>query len=176
MVTIIVELLAFAVVVAVLYRYVRPLLGQLVRDRQDAIQQQVDASEEATRKLDDARRRFEAGEAEARKDVARIRDDARADAVRISEELQEQADHEVERIRQRGQDQLAAQRDQLTRSLRAEIGGQSMRLAEQLVVEHLADGRRRSATVDQFLTDLESMAPAPSSDTTSVPVAGGGAS
>jgi F-type H+-transporting ATPase subunit b len=181
MLELIVELLAFAVVVAVLYRWVRPMVQQLVRDRQDEIQRHVDASEEATRKLDDARRRYESAEAEVRKEVARIRDDARADAVRISEELREQAEREVERIRQRGQDQLVAQRDHMVRALRAELGAQSMRLAERRVVEQLRDDRRRSATVDQFLDDLEGMDRGPTgtgaeSADRAVPVSGGGAS
>ncbi len=87
--------------------------------------------------------------------------------------MQEQADREVERIRQRGQEQLAAQRDQMVRGLRAELGGQAMQLAERVVVEHLADERRRSATVDQFLADLEGLAPR--SETTPAATAAGGA-
>lgn len=159
MAALLVELAAFALVVFVLYRWVRPLIQQMTRDRQDQIQQQVDASEEANRRLKEAERRFEHAEAEARKEVAKIRDDARADATRISAELQEQADREVERIRQRGQEQLAAQRDQMTRGLRAELGGQAMRLAERVVTDLLVDDRRKSASVDTFLTDLEDMAP-----------------
>ena len=108
MAVILVELAAFVVVLFVLWRYVKPLLQQMVRDRQDQIQQQVDASDEAIRRLQEATRRLEDAEVEARKEVAKIRDDARADATRIAEELQEQADREVERIRQRGQEQLAA--------------------------------------------------------------------
>ena len=123
-----------------IWRYVKPLIQQMIRDRQEHIQAQVDASEQATQRLREAERRFEHAEAEARKEVAKIRDDARADATRISEELQEQADREVERIRQRGQEQLAAQRDQMVRGLRAELGGQAMQLAERVVVEHA--GRR----------------------------------
>ena len=159
MAVIIVELLAFAVVLFVLYRWVKPPVQQMVRDRQDTIQQQVEASEEATRRLQDAERRFEHAEAEARKEVAKIRDDARADATHISEELRDQANREVERIRQRGQEQLAAQRDLMVRSMRAELGRQSMRLAERIVTDALTDDRRKSATVDGFLSDLEAMVP-----------------
>lgn len=157
----IIEVLAFLVVLYVLYRWVRPMIAKMTRDRQEQIQQQVDASVEATRKLQDAQRRFEHAEAEARQEVAKIRDDARADATRISEELREQADREMERIRQRGQEQLVAQRDQLTRGLRAELGAQSMELAERIVREALADDRRKSATADAFLADLEGMTPRP---------------
>ncbi len=159
MAVLIAELVAFVVIVYVLYRFVRPLVATMVRDRQDSIQQQVDASDEAAQRLQQAQQRFEAAEAEARKEQARIRDDARIDAGRIAEELQEQAEREIERIRQRGEEQLAAQRDQLIRGLRAELGGSSMKLAERIVVEQLADDRRKSATVDQFLNDLDEMAP-----------------
>ena len=157
MTVIIVELLAFVLVVAVLWRFVKPLVAQLISDRQDQIQQQVDAATEATRKLTEAQRRFEYAEVEARKEVAKIRDDARADATRISEELREQADRDVERIRQRGQDQLVAQRDHLVRVLRAELGSQSLELAERVVRALLADEDRRSATVDHFLDDLDTL-------------------
>jgi F-type H+-transporting ATPase subunit b len=149
MVVVLVELAAFVVVVFVIWRYVKPLIQQMIRDRQEHIQAQVDASEEAIERLREAERRFEQAEAEARKEVAKIRDDARADATRIAEELQEQADREVERIRQRGQEQLA----------------------ERVVVEMLSDERRRSATVDQFLSDLEDLAPR---DETSTATATGG--
>jgi ATP synthase F0 subunit b len=173
----IVELLAFVLVIFVLYRWVKPLVQQMVRDRQDQIQQQVEASEEATRRLQDAERRFEHAEAEARKEVAKIRDDARADATQISEELREQADREVERIRQRGQEQLVAQRDLMVRGLRAELGQQSMRLAERIVTDTLADDRRKSVTVDGFLSDLEAMVPRTGAvtATTGAATTGGGA-
>jgi F-type H+-transporting ATPase subunit b len=171
MVVVLVELAAFALVVFVIWRYVKPQLQQMIRDRQEHIQGQVDASEEAIERLREAERRFEHAEAEARKEVAKIRDDARADATRIAEELQEQADREVERIRQRGQEQLAAQREQMVRGLRAELGGQAMQLAERVVVEHLADERRRSATVDQFLSDLEDLTPR--SETSTATATGG---
>lgn len=172
MIVILVELAAFALVVFVIWRYVKPLVQQMIRDRQEHIQAQVDASDQATERLREAERRFEHAEAEARKEVAKIRDDARADATRIAEELQEQANREVERIRQRGQEQLAAQREQMIRGLRAELGGQSMQLAERVVVEHLADERRRSATVDQFLAELEGLDPR--SDATPAATAAGG--
>jgi F-type H+-transporting ATPase subunit b len=171
MVVVLVELAAFALVVFVIWRYVKPRIQQMIRDRQEHIQGQVDASEQAIERLREAERRFEHAEAEARKEVAKIRDDARADATRISEELQEQADREVERIRQRGQEQLAAQREQMVRGLRAELGGQAMQLAERVVVEMLSDERRRSATVDQFLSDLEDLTPR--SETSTATATGG---
>lgn len=151
------EIVAFLLVVFLLYRYVWPYLRRMMEQRQDAVQEQVDASEEAARRLREAEERYESALAEAHAEAARIRDDSRADAQRIREELREQAEREVERIRQRGEEQLAAQREQTVRHLRAEIGGLSMQLAERLVVESLADDDRKRSTVDGFLDELDGM-------------------
>lgn len=151
------EIVGFIVVLAVLYRLVVPLAKRMVGQRQESIQQQVDDAEEATRKLEAAQQRFESAVAEAHTESARIRDDSRADATRIRAELTEAAEREIERIKQRGEEQLAAQRDQVVRQLRAELGGLSMQLAEKVVVESLSDDRRKSTTVDRFLDDIDQM-------------------
>lgn len=151
------SVIAFAIMIWVIVKYVVPLVRKMISDRQDVVQQQVDASEEATRKLAEAQQRFESAVAEAHAEAARIRDDARADATRISEELKEQARLEVERIKARGEEQLAAQRDQVVRVLRAELGTQSMDLAERVVTESLSDDARRGATVESFIGELEQM-------------------
>jgi ATP synthase F0 subunit b len=151
------EIAAFVVVVVVLYRFAWPLVKNMATQRQDAIQDDVDASEEAARTLEEAQRRFDEAVAEARDEAARIRDDARADAHSLRAELKEQAEREVERIRQRGEEQLTAQRDLIVRRLRAEIGGLSLEQAERKVREALADEGTRSATVDGFLDELDEL-------------------
>lgn len=151
------ELVGFAIIVFVLWKYVLPLVTKMVADRQDAIQKQVDEAEAATRDVNAARARLDASVEQARQEAARIRDDARADATSIKEELVAQARQEVERIKQRGQEQLAAQRDQVVRGLRSEVGGTSMQLAERVVHEQLSDEAARSATVDGFLSEIDDM-------------------
>ena len=97
------ELVAFAIMLFVLWRYVLPLVANMVKKRQDEVQRQVEEAEEATRKLEDAQGRFDNAVQQAEAEAARIRDDARADATRIREELTAQAEAEVERMLQRGQ-------------------------------------------------------------------------
>jgi F-type H+-transporting ATPase subunit b len=147
-------LIAFVVIVFVIYRYVWPLLSKMVKDRQALIQQQVDDAAEAERLNAEAQQRYDSAVADARNEAGRMRDDARADATRIKEELVEQAKAEVERLKQRGQDQLVAERDLTARRLRSEVGGQSMQLAERIVVDSLKDDSSRSESVDSFLSDL----------------------
>ena len=151
------ELVGFVIILFVLWRYVLPLITNMVKKRQDEVQRQVDEAEEATRKLQDAQGRFENAVQQAEAEGARIRDDARADASRIREELVAQAEAEVERMLQRGQEQLAAQRDQTVRGLRSELGGASMELAERVVRQSLTDEDARTASVDGFLSEIESL-------------------
>jgi F-type H+-transporting ATPase subunit b len=151
------ELVGFVIIVFVLWRYVLPLITRMVKNRQDEVQRQVDEAEEATRKLQDAQGRFDNAVQQAESEGARIRDDARADATRIREELIAQAEAEVERMLQRGQDQLAAQRDQTIRGLRSELGGASVELADRVVRRSLSDDDARTASVDSFLSEIESL-------------------
>jgi F-type H+-transporting ATPase subunit b len=151
------ELVGFVIILFVLWRFVLPLITNMVKNRQDQVQRQVDDAEEATRKLQDAQARFDNAVQQAEVEAARIRDDARADASRIREELTAQAEAEVERMLQRGQEQLAAQRDQTVRGLRSELGGASMELAERVVRQSLADESAQTASVDGFLSEIEGL-------------------
>jgi F-type H+-transporting ATPase subunit b len=72
---------------------------------------------------------------------------------------------------QRGQDQLAAQRDQVVRGLRSDLAGASLELAERTVRKELEDDSARSASVDSFLSEIENL-PSPRG---SQVAAGGGA-
>jgi len=165
------ELVAFVIILFVLWRYVLPLIKDMVRKRQDEIQRQVDEADEARRKLEDAHGRFDNAVQQAESEAARIRDDARADATRIREELTAQAEADVERMLQRGQDQLAAERDQVVRGLRSDLAGASLELAERTVRKELEDDSARSASVDSFLSEIENL-PSPRG---SQVAAGGGA-
>ena len=151
------ELAAFVLVAFLVYRFVWPMLRKTMEERQDAVERQVAESEEAARRLEEAQRRFDDALAEASTDAAKIRDDARADAERIRAELREQAEREVERIRQRGEEQLTAQRDQVMRELRAEIGALSFETAKRKVLESLSDDSSRGRTVDTFLDEVDQM-------------------
>jgi len=151
------ELVGFVLMLFVLWRYVLPLVTRMVNKRQDEIQRQVEEADKARRKLEDAQKRFDNAVQQAEAEAARIRDDARADATRIREELTAQAEAEVERMLQRGQDQLAAERDQVVRGLRSQLSGASLELAERTVRRELEGESARSASVDGFLSEIENL-------------------
>jgi F-type H+-transporting ATPase subunit b len=155
--TFIAELVAFVIILYVLWKYVVPPLSKSLEQRQEMVRKQVQDAEDAARRLQEAEERFNQALAEARTEAAKIRDGARADGEQIRQELREQANAEVQRIRQRGEEQLATQREQVVRQLRGELGGLAVQLAERLMGRELSDDDGKRSTVDQFLEQLEEM-------------------
>jgi F-type H+-transporting ATPase subunit b len=155
---IIIGLIAFAILAYVLMKYVWPRMEATFEARRDAIEGGIkraeEAQEEAKRLLGEYRQQL----AEARTEAAQIRDNARAEGQRIIEEMRTTAQEESARIVQRGEDQLTAQRQQVVRELRGEIGTLATQLAERVVGESLAADPARQRTVDRFLDDLDGMA------------------
>jgi ATP synthase F0 subunit b len=162
------ELVAFAIIVFFVVRYIVPPLGKAMKAQQQTIRAQIERAQETEKRLAVAETKYSEALVEAREEAAKIRDNARADAQRIVEEMRAQADREVERIRVRGEEELANRRQSLVRELHAYLGQRSVEVANRLVEEHLADTGARSATVDRFLDELDAMsardeaAPAPS--------------
>jgi F-type H+-transporting ATPase subunit b len=157
-VEIIVGTIAFLLLLLVLHRFVLPQFEKIYAERTEKIEGGLKRAEEAQQEADELKRQYEEQLAGLRAEAARIRDDARAEGAQIKAELRAQAEEEAARIRQRGEEQLSAAREQAVRQLRGEIGGLSVQLAERLIGESLADDARRSATVDAFLAELDSMA------------------
>ncbi|GAA1274605.1 F0F1 ATP synthase subunit B [Pseudonocardia aurantiaca] len=157
-VEIIVGTIAFILLFLVLRRTAFPQFEKVYAERTDKIEGGLKRAEEAQQEADELKRQYEEQLAGLRAEAARIRDEARAEGAQIKAELRAQAEEEAARIRARGEEQLAAAREQAVRQLRAEIGGLAVQLAERIVGEALADEVRRSATVDQFVAELDGLA------------------
>jgi len=151
------ELVAFAIIVFFVVRYIVPPARKAMQAQQEKIRLQIERASETEKRLAVAEAKLAEAQVEARQEAAKIRDNARADAQRIVEEMRAQADREVERIRLRGEEELANRRQHLMRELHAYLGQRSVEVANRLVEEHLADAGARSATVDRFLDELDAM-------------------
>jgi F-type H+-transporting ATPase subunit b len=152
--TVIAEVVAFLIVLYVLYRYVLPPLRTMTAKREKEIAQQVEDSRKAKERLEAAEAAYREAVENAQNDAARIRDDARADAQRIADEMREKAEEEVERLRRRGEEQLQNARAQAVRELKRELGGHSTELAAQLVRQELESDQAKKESVDTFIEEL----------------------
>jgi F-type H+-transporting ATPase subunit b len=154
---IIIGLIAFAVVLFVMFKFVAPQFEQAFRARRDAIEGGIERAEAMQAEAKAALEQYRAQLAEARTEAAQIRDTARAEGQQIIEELRAQAQEESARILARGEEQLAASRQQVVNELRVQVGTLAVELASRVVGESLADDARRSGTVDRFLDNLDGM-------------------
>ncbi len=165
MISYIAEVVAFILIIVVLLRWrpnlpiTIPTIRAALAKQQELIAQQVEEAKEARQRLAEAERKYQNGVHEARTEAAQIRENARAEAQRTVDDLRTSSHEESERIINRAQEQLAMQRSHVVRELRVEIGTLAVELAEHIVEQRLAEESRVSATVDAFLTELESAEP-----------------
>jgi ATP synthase F0 subunit b/ATP synthase F1 delta subunit len=153
------QLVGFAVIVLLVWRYVVPPVRKMMGDRQNVVRQQLADAAAAADRLKEASQAHDQARKDAKAEGERITEEARADAERIAEQLRAQADVEIERVKVQGGKQVELLRAQLVRQLRQDFGGESVRRAGELVRGYVDDSGQQSATVDRFLDELDAMAP-----------------
>ena len=154
---IIIGLIAFGIVLLVMFKFVAPRFEQVFRARREAIEGGIERAETMQAEAKAALEQYRAQLAEARNEAAQIRDQARAEGQQMLEELRTQAQEESARIVARGEEQLLNQRQQVVNELRGQIGALAIDLASRVVGESLAEDARRRGTVDRFLAELDDM-------------------
>jgi ATP synthase F0 subunit b/ATP synthase F1 delta subunit len=153
------QLIGFAVIVFLLWRYVVPPVRTMMKNQQETVRTQLSDHAEAEKKVADADKEHAKALEEAKAEAAKVIDEARHDAEKIAEQLRAHADAELERIKTQGGQQVQLLRQQLIRELRQSLGAESVHRAGDLVREFVSDPAEQSATVDRFLDELDEMAP-----------------
>jgi len=153
------QLVGFALIVFIVWRYAVPPVRRMMANQQETVRKQLADSAEAKKRLAEAEEAHEKAVEQAKAEAKQVTEEARADAQRLVEQLHAQADAEVERIKVQGAQQVQLLRAQLVRQLRQDLGTESVRRAGALVNEHVSDPDAQSATVDRFIDELDAMAP-----------------
>ncbi|MBR7190546.1 F0F1 ATP synthase subunit B/delta [Gordonia sp. SCSIO 19800] len=151
------QLFGFAVILFLLWKYVRPPVAKMMRDRQETVRQQLAESEAAAKRVADGTQAREKAVAEAKAEAEQMQKDAAADAEAITSDIRAQADHEVKRISEHGRNQVALVRANLVRQLRTDLGLTAVDKAGELVRNHLADDSAQAASVDRVIDELQEM-------------------
>ena len=153
--TFIAELVAFAILLWLIKKYVLPPLAKAMTARQDMIDRSIKDSQEAKERLEAAEAEYHELLEQTKADASRIREEARAEGRAIIEELRAKAQEEADRVRNRGEEQLAAEREQVVAALRADLGRIATELAERIVGESLDDDEMQGRVVDRFLEGFD---------------------
>ena len=153
------QLVGFAVIVFLLWKYVVPPVRTMMKNQQETVRTQLSDHAEAEKKVADADKEHAKALEEAKAEAAKVIEEARHDAEKIAEQLRAHADSELERIKIQGGQQVQLLRQQLIRELRQSLGAESVHRAGDLVRDFVSDPAEQSATVDRFLDELDEMAP-----------------
>jgi ATP synthase F1 delta subunit/ATP synthase F0 subunit b len=153
------QLIGFAVIALILWRYVVPPVRTLMQKQQDAVRAALAESAEAAKKLEDADAEHAKALENAKAESGKVTDEAKHDSERIAAQLSEQAAADAERIKAQGVQQVQLMRQQRIRQLRQGLGDEAVQKAAELVRGHVADPAAQASTVDRFLDELEQMAP-----------------
>jgi F-type H+-transporting ATPase subunit b len=153
--TFVVELMAFIIVLGVLWRYVVPPVQQAMTARQEMARKLVRDSEEAKHLLEQAQTAYTAAMADARREAARLRATAQEQRREIVEGASAEAEARAAEIITRGQARLGAERGQAIRQLKTELGTVAVDLAERILGEALASDQRQQRLIERFLSELE---------------------
>jgi F-type H+-transporting ATPase subunit b len=152
----IVGIVLFIVVWFVVAKWIAPMFEKTYAERTAAITGGLEKAEAQQAEAAAALEEYKAQLASAREEAAKIRDEARAQAAEIAADIKRQAGDEAARMVETAKTQIEAERAQVVRSLRGEIGGLATELAGKIVGESLADDERSRRSVERFLDELES--------------------
>ncbi len=151
------SLVVFLVIFLLFWKLVLPKFQEVLAEREDKIKGGIERAETAQAQAKAALEKNNAQLAEARAEAAEIREAARQKGKEIEAEARVKAEEESRRIVESGEKQLLASREQVVAELRNELGQNSINLAEELLGAELSDSTRRSNTIDNFLSQLDTV-------------------
>jgi F-type H+-transporting ATPase subunit b len=154
----IVGAIAFFIVFGALWKVLLPRITTTLEARTDAIEGGLKRAEDAQAEANRVLAQYQAQLAEAKHEAARMREEAREQGAQIIATLRAEGEAQKRSLVESASAQIAAEHQQATTALRAEIGTLAVELASRVVGESLADEARQQRTVDRFLAELEAQA------------------
>jgi F-type H+-transporting ATPase subunit b len=151
--TLIVELVAFVLVVLAFSRWVYPILARVAEARQERIAEQLEAAkrdrEEAQHQLEAAREEF----AKARAQASDIIGGANRGADQVRAEGREKAEEEAKRIVDNARREIESERQRAVQSVRQEVADLVVGATEKVVGRAL-DGDAHRRLIDEAIEQV----------------------
>ncbi|MCZ9295889.1 F0F1 ATP synthase subunit B [Corynebacterium yonathiae] len=154
------SIIPFAIILLIFAKFVLPKYSEMLQEREDRIEGGLKRAKAQQAEAKAALEKYNAQLADARAEAAEIREQARERGKQIEAEAKTNAEEESRRIVANGEKQLEASRSQVVTELRSEMGQNSINLAEKILGGELSDASKKSSTIDGFLSELDSVAPA----------------
>jgi F-type H+-transporting ATPase subunit b len=151
--TLIGQLIAFAVFVAFCMKYVWPPLMAAIEDRQKTIADGLAASERAEKDLELAQERATAQLKEAKQQAAEIVEQAKKRANQLVDEETQRGHSEREKIIAQGHAEIEAERNRVREDLRKQVAGLAIAGAEKILAREI-DAAAQNDIVEKLVAEL----------------------
>jgi F-type H+-transporting ATPase subunit b len=146
-------LIAFIIIFAVVWKFALPALNQTLEARQNEIKSRLESAEKSKEEAATLLSDYEAQVAGAKVEAAQIVSDARDAGEAVKADIVARAETEAEAIKERGHEEVVAERDRVAVDLRRQVADLSLDVAERVVVSNL-DAETQRALVDQYIDEL----------------------
>lgn len=146
------QLINFAVILFVLWRWAyRPLL-RVMHERQKTIQDSLDNAKKIETRLGQAEQEYQEKIRAARKEAAAVMQQAEQDAVAVATAMKEKTEGEVAKLVTAAKVTIAEEKEAAVRDVRAHAAGLIAGAVEKILGETM-DEKRQEALVTQFLKE-----------------------
>jgi F-type H+-transporting ATPase subunit b len=151
--TLVVELLAFLLMLFLLGRYVYPRVISAAEARQKAIQAQLEAAERASQAAEERLQEISQRLDDARKQAQEMIDGASRSADQVRAELRRQGEEEAKRQVERAQRDIEAEKQKAIAALRGEVADLVATATERVLGETL-DRDRHRRLIDRAIEEV----------------------
>ena len=153
--TVIVELITFLGMMAVLARYVYPVVVRLAEARQRQVVEQLKDAEKARAAAEATLKEAEAKLNDARRTAQTVIDAANKSAEQLRQDLKQKAEDEARRIRESSLKEIDAERLKAIQSVRGEVAGLVVAATEKVIGETL-DLTKHKQLIDRAIQEVAS--------------------
>ncbi len=159
--TLIVVVIAFLIVLFVLWRYVLPVLNKALEERQEQIRQSLEAADAARREADETRAQRQGILDEARRQAREIVAQANATAEQVKADAAARGQAEYDRLVAAAAADIALARQRAVDEVSAQVGALVVSVARQVIGREVDEASHR-ALIDEAVAALRASADASS--------------
>lgn len=153
--TLIVEVVAFLIVLGVIARSVLPVLNRALAQRQDQIRESLEAAERAKEEADETRAQRQVILDEARQQARQIVAQANTNAERVRADATERGQAEYDRLVSSAQSEIALARQRAVDEVSGQVAALVLSVAQQVIGREI-DAQSHRALIDEAVAALRS--------------------
>jgi F-type H+-transporting ATPase subunit b len=145
--------IAFAIILAGLWRFGMPAVRGAMEQRTERIRNSLDEADKAKADAESLRADYQRQLSDARGESARIIEEARQQADAVRRDLTQRAEAEAQELRTRNAEQLEAERARVLGELRGQVAVLAVDAAERVVRANL-DSEANRRLVEDYINNL----------------------